>query len=46
MDVEEAIRKRRTIRRYKQDPIPLDLLKNLIDLARLAPMAKNIQACK
>ena len=44
MDVEEAIRSRRTIRRYKQEPIPLDLLKNLIDLARLAPMAKNIQA--
>lgn len=44
MDVEEAIRNRRTIRRYKQDSIPLDVLKNLIDLARLAPMAKNIQA--
>lgn len=44
VDVEEAIRNRRTIRRYKQDPIHLDVLKNLIDLARLAPMAKNIQA--
>ena len=44
MDVEDAIKKRRTIRRFKQDPIPLDILKNLIDLARVAPMAKNIQA--
>ena len=44
MDVEEAIQKRRTIRRFRQDPIPLDTLKKLIDLARMAPMAKNIQA--
>ena len=44
MDVEKAIRNRRTIRRYTQESIPLDVLKNLIDLARLAPMAKNIQA--
>ena len=44
MDVEEAIKKRRTIRRFKQDPIPLETLKKLIDLARVAPMAKNIQA--
>ena len=44
MDVEEAIQKRRTIRRFKQDPIPLETLKKLIDLARVAPMAKNIQA--
>ena len=44
MDVEDAIKKRRTIRRFKQDPIPLETLKKLIDLARVAPMAKNIQA--
>jgi nitroreductase len=44
MDVEDAIKKRRTIRRFKQNPIPLDTLKKLIDLARIAPMAKNIQA--
>jgi len=44
MDVEDAIKIRRTIRRFKQDPIPLNTLKNLIDLARVAPMAKNVQA--
>jgi nitroreductase len=44
MDVEDAIKKRRTIRRFKQDPIPLDTLRKLINLARVAPMAKNIQA--
>jgi nitroreductase len=44
MDIEEAMYKRRTIRRYKQDPIDLNILKKLIDLARVAPMGKNIQA--
>ena len=43
MDIEEAIYKRRTIRRFKQDPIPIDVLKKLIDYARVAPMARNIQ---
>jgi len=43
LDIEEAIYKRRTIRRYKQDPIPRDILKKLIDYARVAPMARNVQ---
>jgi nitroreductase len=43
MNIEEAIYKRRTIRRYKQDPIPSDILRKLIDYARVAPMAKNVQ---
>ncbi|MFX1410692.1 MAG: nitroreductase family protein [Promethearchaeota archaeon] len=44
MRFEEIIYKRRTIRRFKQDPISLDVLKKLIDFARIAPMATNIQA--
>lgn len=44
MELEEIIFKRRTIRRFKQDPIPLDILKKLIDFARVAPMATNRQA--
>lgn len=44
LDLEEIIYKRRTIRRFKQDPIPLELLKKLIDYARIAPVARNIQA--
>ncbi len=43
MDIEEAIKKRRTIRRFKQDPIPSEILKKLIDYARIAPAASNIQ---
>ena len=44
MDIEEAIYKRRTIRRFKQDPIAIDVLKKLIDYARIAPAASNIQS--
>ncbi|MFX0043937.1 MAG: nitroreductase family protein, partial [Candidatus Hodarchaeota archaeon] len=44
MELEEIIFKRRTIRRFKQDPIPLEILKKLIDFARVAPMATNRQA--
>ena len=43
MDVEEVIYKRRTIRRFKQDLISLEILKKLIDFARVAPMARNVQ---
>ncbi len=44
MDFEETIYKRRTIRRFKQEPISLDTLKKLVDFARVAPMARNVQA--
>lgn len=44
MELEELIYKRRTIRRFKQDPISIEKLKKLIDFARIAPMATNIQA--
>lgn len=44
MNFEEVIYKRRTIRRFKQDPVSLDILKKLVDYARVAPMAKNVQA--
>lgn len=43
MDLEEIIYKRRTIRRFKQDPIPLDDLRKLVDYARVAPFGNNIQ---
>ncbi|MFX0140088.1 MAG: nitroreductase family protein [Candidatus Hodarchaeota archaeon] len=44
MNLEDIIYKRRTIRRFKPEPISLDILKKLVDLARVAPMARNIQA--
>jgi len=44
MNLEDIIYRRRTIRRFKQDSISLDILKKLIDFARVAPMATNIQS--
>ena len=44
MEIEEIIYKRRTIRRFKKDPISLEVIKKLIDYARVAPAARNIQA--
>ena len=43
MHVKDAIRNRRTIRRYKQEPIDRNILEKLIEGARLAPSAANIQ---
>ena len=44
MNLEESIYKRRTIRRFKPEPISLDTLKKLVDYARVAPVARNVQA--
>ncbi len=43
VNVYEAILKRRTIRRFKQKPIPLEILKKLVDCGRLAPSGANLQ---
>jgi nitroreductase len=37
MDVEEAIRGRRTIKAFAPDPVPADVLDELFELARWAP---------
>ena len=39
----ETIVDRRTIRRFKPDPVPRELLRRLVDAARLAPSAANLQ---
>lgn len=43
MKVIEAIRARRTIRFYRQTPIPAGMLRELVDAARVAPSAANLQ---
>ncbi len=43
MDLLEAIRSRRSIRAFKPDPVPVDLIQGVLDLARLAPSATNCQ---
>ena len=43
MDVYTAIFQRRSIRRFQQKPVSLDLLKKLVNAGRLAPSAANLQ---
>lgn len=43
MNVNEAIRSRRSIRRYKDKQIPKDKLLTILEMARLAPSASNRQ---
>ncbi|MFQ6083719.1 MAG: nitroreductase family protein [Candidatus Aminicenantia bacterium] len=46
MSVLDAIRKRKSVRKYKSDPIPEDILLKVLEAARLAPSAKNLQPWK
>ncbi len=39
----EILLSRRSIRRFKPDPVPLDLVMKAIEVARYAPSAKNLQ---
>jgi len=43
MDFMEVVRKRRSIRRYKSDPVPGELLNQVLEAARLAPSGGNGQ---
>jgi nitroreductase len=44
MDVEEAIRGRRSIRKFRPDPVPEQLLREVLDVARWSPSWRNTQA--
>ena len=43
MDVYDAIISRRTIRRFQQKPIKINLLRKFVNAGRLAPSAANLQ---
>lgn len=43
MEVKEAIRGRKSIRKYENRPIPNDVMDELLDTMRLAPSANNMQ---
>ncbi|MBC7113398.1 MAG: nitroreductase family protein [Candidatus Methanomethyliales bacterium] len=43
MDVLEAIKARRSVRSYKEDPVPDDLIEKILDAGRWAPTGGNIQ---
>jgi len=46
MDVYQTVTRRRTIRRFKDIPIPCEALERCVDSARLAPAARNNQVCE
>lgn len=46
MKVLEVIQKRRSVRKYKEDPIPEKALMRVLEAARLAPSGKNFQPWK
>jgi len=43
LTTKEAIEKRRSIRKYKPDPVSDDIIRSLLDAARLAPSGCNAQ---
>lgn len=43
MDVQEAIRMRRSVRTYDSRPVPEDVLRRVLEAGRLAPSAMNYQ---
>ena len=44
MDAIEALKTRRSVRVYEEKPVPREIIEEIIDTARLAPSANNIQA--
>ncbi len=46
MDILDLIKKRRSVRKYKSDPIPQKSLEKILEAARLAPSAYNSQSWK
>lgn len=43
MDFNEVIKQRRSIRKFKNEPVPDNLIRELIDAGRLAPSGLNVQ---
>jgi nitroreductase len=46
MKVFEATTKRRSIRRFKDKPVPFEVLEKCVEAARLAPSGRNRQVCE
>jgi len=43
LDVFEAVEKRRSVRSYERKPVPVEKLRRVLEAARLAPSAGNVQ---
>ncbi|PKQ08111.1 MAG: hypothetical protein CVT73_07905 [Alphaproteobacteria bacterium HGW-Alphaproteobacteria-12] len=46
MNLDEALKARKSVRAFKPDPVPLELVKEILELARLSPSGTNIQPWK
>jgi nitroreductase len=46
MNVYDTIIRRRSIRRFKQEPVSSEILKKLVNAGRLAPSGANLQPCE
>jgi nitroreductase len=46
LHIDDALHARRSIRAFKPDPVPLPLIRELLELARRAPSGTNIQPWK
>ena len=46
MELMEAIKGRRSIRKYRTEPVPEEALKTVLEAARLAPSWSNTQCCR
>jgi nitroreductase len=43
MDAIEALKTRRSVRAYKADPVPKEIIEDIVDCGRLAATARNVQ---
>ncbi len=43
MDFYDILKNRRTVRKFRQEPIPLETLEKIVDTARFCPSAANLQ---
>lgn len=46
MEFYDVVKNRKSVRKYKSDPIPDDVLTRILEAGRIAPSAKNIQPWK
>ena len=46
MTLDEALKARKSVRAFRPDPVPLDLIKEILELARCSPSGTNIQPWK
>lgn len=46
MELMDAINGRRSVRKFKPDPVPEDALRSLVEAASMAPSGSNVQAWK